>query len=106
MAAKEAEQVVLDEEDEELREDLAPGDCGTAMLITTDSYEHLATEDFEKSRAVLKRKGHIHDIVRQSSHEDHDSSGGEQTVHANNLDAEKSTPSASEDSSDQSDVSC
>ncbi|XP_045167306.2 vacuolar fusion protein MON1 homolog A-like [Mercenaria mercenaria] len=102
MAAKEAEQVGLDEEDEELREDLAPGDCGTAMLIVSDSYENLAAEDYEKNLVITKRKGHIHDIVRQSSQE-HDSSGGEQNVQVNNLDAEKATPSASEDSSDQSD---
>lgn len=103
MAAKEAEQIVLEDENEELREDLAPGDCGTAMLIVSDSYESLNTDEIANNRILAKKKGHIHDIVRQTSQE-HDSSGGEQSFTVNHVDREKGTPSASEDSSDHSDV--
>ena len=107
MAAKEAEQVVTNQEhDEEWHEDLVPGDCHNSMLIATDSFENLSTDEFEIDKSLLKKRSHIHEIVRQTSKDD--SSSGEQTGLLNHVGAngDGATPSASEDSSgEQSDVS-
>lgn len=108
MAAKEAEQtlkVTSEENDEVWREDLVPGDCHNSMLIATDSFENLSTDEFEIEKTPVKKRSHIHEIVRQVSKDD--SSGGEQTKGLNHVGAngETATPSASEDSSgEQSDV--
>ncbi|XP_052253110.1 protein SAND-like [Dreissena polymorpha] len=104
MAAKEAEQTELATETEELCEDLAPGDCGSAMLIASDSDDNLSTE-FDGVKVFRNKRGHIHEIVRQSSQEHGDSSGTEHgDVNDVGPNGDQTTPGASEDSSgEQSD---
>ena len=103
MAAKEAEQVFPVTENEELREDEAPGDCANSMLIVSDSFENLNIEDDESEVPIKRHKSVINDIVRQTSL-DGDSSSAENvefTVGETNHTGDFSNE---EDSGEQSDV--
>ena len=104
MAAKEAEQGEIIETDEELREDLAPGDSGNAMFIVADSYENLDIDNLESG--VAKKKSHIHEIVRHGSKDgkdQEDSSSGAENAPQPDVN-HSGAQTASEDSEEQSDV--
>ncbi|WAR25300.1 MON1A-like protein [Mya arenaria] len=106
MAAKEAEQTEIEVENEELQEDIAPGDCGSAMLIASDSFDSLVGNDYETELAIKKKKSHINEIVRQGSFEQEDSCGEQADVNHIGPYGDATTPSASEESSgEQSDPS-
>ena len=113
MAAKEAEQVLSEkentncgEENEELIEDQAPGDCAKPMFIVSPSFENLLMGHTVEDDPEQLSKSQINDIVRHTSqdNEDGDSSSAENIIvnhgNANNLE----DASAGEDSGEQSDV--
>ena len=106
MAAKEAEQGAINDENEDLLEDQAPGDSASSMLIVSDSFDNLLSDNIEEDDIIALHKSQISDIVRHTSqdHEDGDDSSADQ-IEINFKETNHiGDTSAGEDSGEQSDV--
>ena len=106
MAAKEAEQSAINDENEELLEDQAPGDSASSMLIVSDSFENLLANNIEEDDPIALHKSQISDIVRHASQENDDGDDSSADIIEVNFKETNHAGDAStgEDSGEQSDV--
>ena len=106
MAAKEAEQGAINDENEELLEDQAPGDSASSMLIVSDSFENLLANNIEGEDTIALHKSQISDIVRHTSQDNEDGDDSSADIIEINFTEANHTgdTSTGEDSGEQSDV--